>query len=144
MIVIHHKEIKEVAAHLLGRIHEGVEIKLFLVGEVREYPGQHVRLDLGGDGQFGADPLFFRRNGLQVGHVFLQTVHKSANVVGQCARFVMGADHDLLIIQLGRIHVFLELLDKLIRPPADAGNRPGHTRVDEYNEDQNQQRHHAQ
>ena len=42
VVVVHQEEVVEVAAHLLGGVHGGVDIELLPVGEGGEDPGQHV------------------------------------------------------------------------------------------------------
>ena len=75
MVVIHQEEVVEVAPHLLGRRHAGVDIKLRPLREGGENPGQHIRLDLGGHIQLRPDPLIFcgdRHEAAEIGyHVLL-------------------------------------------------------------------------
>ena len=51
--LVDHKEIVEVAADLLGRVHGGVYIKFRTLRESREDVRQHIALDVAGDIEFG-------------------------------------------------------------------------------------------
>ena len=60
MVVVDQEVVVEVAAHFLGGIHDGVEVKFRPVREGGEMGGEHVGLDLGRDGEFCVQALFFR------------------------------------------------------------------------------------
>ena len=64
---IHHEEIIEVTANLLGGGHAGVDINFL---HHREYAGQHAGLDVGGDIEFGFDLL--------LGHAVLHLLFQQA------------------------------------------------------------------
>ena len=46
MSVVHHKKIVKIAAHFLGRIHCGIDLKLFPLRKGRKQAGQHLRLNI--------------------------------------------------------------------------------------------------
>ena len=56
---VHHKEIVEIASHLLCGIHGGENIKLLPVGKGGENTRQHIRLNTRRNGQLRVDTFLF-------------------------------------------------------------------------------------
>ena len=98
------EEVVEVSAHLLGRVHGGVHVELLPLREGRENPGQHVRLDLGGHVQLGADALLLRRDGGQVLDVLVDLQLHGLDGLGEGLDLVAGAD-----VQLGNGRTLLPI-----------------------------------
>ena len=62
MVVVDQEEIIEISSHLLGGVHDRVEIEFLPVRECREMHRQHVRLDVRRDGQLRVEALLLRRD----------------------------------------------------------------------------------
>ena len=104
VVVVHQEEVVEVSAHLLGRVHGGVHVELLPLREGRENPGQHVRLDLGGHVQLGADALLLRRDGGQVLDVLVDLQLHGLDGLGEGLDLIAGAD-----VQLGNGRTLLPI-----------------------------------
>ena len=59
MVVVDQEKVIEIASHLFGGIHDGIEIKLLPFRKCREMVGQHIDLNIRGDREFGIQALFF-------------------------------------------------------------------------------------
>ena len=66
MVFIGHKEIVEVASHLLGRSHCGINIEFIVLGESRKNARQHMCLNVRCQGQLCSDSFFFSRDFLKL------------------------------------------------------------------------------
>ena len=66
MVFVHHKEIVKVAAHLFGRVHSGIDIKLIPIRKGRKNTRQHRSLNFRRHVQLGADSFFFGGDGLKL------------------------------------------------------------------------------
>ena len=75
VVFVRHKEIVEVPAHFFRRVHSCIQVKFLPVGEGGENPGQHVRLDLRGNGKLRPDALLLRSDLFQIDHVILCVGH---------------------------------------------------------------------
>ena len=71
MVVIDQEKVVKVASHFFCGIHDRVEVKFLPVGEGRKMFGQHVGLDLRGDGEFRKHTLFFRCDADDLPHIAL-------------------------------------------------------------------------
>ena len=104
VVVVHQEEVVEVAAHLLGRVHGGIHVEFLPLREGRENSGQHVRLDLGGHIQLGADALLLRRDGGQVLDVLVDLQLHGFDGLREGLDLVAGAD-----VQLGNGRTLLPI-----------------------------------
>ena len=90
MVIIHQEEIVEIAAHLLGRGHGGVNIELMPLRERRENARQHGSLDMPGHVQLRADALLLRRNAAQIADILIQLRHHVLERLGQVLHLIPG------------------------------------------------------
>ena len=97
MRVVHHEEVVEVTADLLGGVHRGIDVELVALRKGGEYAGEHIVLDLRGHVQLRADALLFRRHGGQVVDVGLQARRHLIKGVGERFDLVAGLDLDSLV-----------------------------------------------
>ena len=138
MVVIHQEEVVEVAAHFLGGGHGGIEVKLVPLREGRENTGQHIRLNLGGHVQLGADALLFSGDPGQVVQVFHNAGLQRFDFPVQIADFILGVD--------GQVdHVFFRVavfaFGKLHCGPGQHGQRFGGNFAHDQDEAQAEHRH---
>ena len=64
--VVLHKEVIEVATHLLGRFHHGIEIDIVTLRKSRELARHHSHLDVAGNAQLAIDTFLGSRGVLQL------------------------------------------------------------------------------
>ena len=89
MLLIHHKEIVEIAAYLLRRIHGCIDIELCAVRERREDAGQHGALNVSGNIQLRPDSLLLCRNTGQILNIVFQTVGHVIKCLTKQRRFII-------------------------------------------------------
>ena len=102
MVLIDKEEVVEVAAHLLGGVHGGVELEFGPVGEGREGVGHEGRLDAGGQSELRADALPLRRDPGDVPDVGLDLLLHMVDGGGQLPDLILVADHFAELLRVGR------------------------------------------
>ena len=103
MVLIDQEEIIKITADLPGRMHERVKVKFTPVRKRGENPGQHIRLDLGGNIELSADLFLFGRNTEQIGHIAARIVEHGIESVRQHLHFISRMDIRPFIVDPGRI-----------------------------------------
>ena len=76
------EEVVEVAAHLLGGLHRGIEVDVLTVGEGGEDAGHHALLDVVGDTQLTLDALLGLGGLLELAVSFLEFAVSGLNLLG--------------------------------------------------------------
>ncbi len=95
VVVIHHEEIVEITADLLGRFHAGIEVEFRAIREGRELPGQRGALNSRSRVQLCFDALALRGDpGQLVGAVHNARLHRLYLMI-QVADFVAGSNGQL-------------------------------------------------
>ena len=112
VVVVDEEVVVEVAAHLLGRGHAGINLKLRPIREGRENVGQHRRLDVRRQRQLRADSFLFRRDLHHLGHVFHGFVRNRREGLGQLLNLIAGL--------VGVLHLEFQV------PFIELRNAPGH------------------
>ena len=111
MVVIDHKVIIEIAAHLARGPHIGVQAKVLPAAEFVEILGELAGLDLFGHVELGADAFLFRGDALDL----LDVQHRPRGELGKG----LGQDLDLVAGFIDVLHPELAVAD------AERGHAPG-------------------
>ena len=94
MILVDHKEVIEVSAHIQGRCHGRVKRKFRSLRIRREDAGQHALLDLLGQVQLRLDPFLLRRHGPEILGVLHDPRLHAADFPAEVAELVVRTDLD--------------------------------------------------
>ena len=89
VVAVRQIKVVEVAAHLLGRVHGGVDVEVLPLRIRREHRRQAGALDLPREFQFPVDAL------LRLLDVVLQGIHRGVDVVGQGRELLILPDIDM-------------------------------------------------
>ena len=124
MVVIHHEEVIEVSADLLGRLHGGKEAELMPVGERRKESGQLAALNRIGHGKLGPDTFLLCRNPLHLIHILQRFRRERGKRFCQYLDLISGTvfifHHKLQILSPERVHFLGHALQGVYDP---FGNR---------------------
>ena len=93
VVVVNQKIVIKIAADLFGRLHIGIEVKIFSFGECRESVRNGVFLNPFCHGKLRADAFLFRCHGGEIFNVFQHFLFHFINGMAQAGNLVNSADN---------------------------------------------------
>ena len=103
MVGVNEKEVIKVSPHFLCGTHDGINVKIVPAGESRKNAGEHIRLNLPGNIQLGADPFLFSGDSGQIGNIALDLFLHPVDGAGQKTDFILIPDNRRQLLTGGNI-----------------------------------------